>query len=201
VNHCGTNLGWHRLTLDSDTLRKPAKKSSAATLTPTPPPDTLNPSTGALSATIGNDPLQSSESACEAHMVLQTMIRPDKLCVGASRERERGVFAFLQIEKHEIIECAHVIAIPETQRPFFRNTVLRHYYFNWGVDYKDAAIALGYGSLYNHSVHPNAGFAMQLAEKVIHFYALATIRVGEEITINYNSSPGETYPVPFTMEI
>jgi uncharacterized protein len=111
------------------------------------------------------------------------------------------VFACLQIEKYEIIECAHVIAIPEAQRQFFRNTVLRHYYFNWGVDFKDAAIALGYGSLYNHSIHPNAGFAMQLAEKFIKFYALATIRIGEEITINYNGTPGDKYPITFTIEI
>lgn len=127
------------------------------------------------------------------------LIGPGKLCVRPSHKRGRGVFACLQFGKYEVIECAPVIVIPEAQRWFFTNTALRHYYFNWGVDFKDAAIALGYGSLYNHSVYPNAGFAMQLADESLQFYALAIIRVGDEITINYNGTPGDRHPVSFNI--
>jgi hypothetical protein len=45
---------------------------------------------------------------------------------------------------------------------------------------------LGYGSLYNHSIEPNAVFDQDLSERTISIYALKTIEVDEEILFNYN---------------
>ena len=53
-------------------------------------------------------------------------------------------------------------------------------------DKKSVAIALGYGSLYNHSYSANATYEKHFDDKLITFKAIADIRRGEEITVNYN---------------
>ena len=59
------------------------------------------------------------------------------------------------------------------------------------------ALALGYGSLYNHSYQPNARYDDQPAGAMT-FTALRDIRAGEEITINYNNlGPSAAHPVKF----
>ena len=55
------------------------------------------------------------------------------------------------------------------------------YVFGWGSD--STALALGYGSLYNHSYAPNSETLETPDELVI--TALRAISEGEEIFINY----------------
>lgn len=64
-----------------------------------------------------------------------------------------------------------------------RQSQLAQYVFNWsdGV----VAIALGYGSLYNHSYRPNAKFYREGSLTQV-FYAIRDIDAGEEITVDYN---------------
>ncbi|HNE48113.1 MAG TPA: SET domain-containing protein-lysine N-methyltransferase, partial [Saprospiraceae bacterium] len=59
------------------------------------------------------------------------------------------------------------------------------------------AIALGYGSLYNHSYNPNARYEVDFDEEVIRFYTLSTIKAGGEITVNYNGDWQDQNPVWF----
>ncbi len=58
------------------------------------------------------------------------------------------------------------------------------YVFTWGDGC--TALALGYGSLYNHSFAPNATTLENSDELVI--TALRDIAVGEEIFINYTGT-------------
>ena len=58
------------------------------------------------------------------------------------------------------------------------------------------AIALGYGSLYNHSYAPNARYEEGPAATML-FLALRPIEAGEEITVNYNGDPHDDSPVGF----
>jgi SET domain-containing protein len=58
------------------------------------------------------------------------------------------------------------------------------------------ALALGYGSLYNHSYRPNARYDDD-AQAAMVFLALRSIAAGEEITINYNGDPEDRAPVGF----
>lgn len=44
----------------------------------------------------------------------------------------------------------------------------------------------GFGSLYNHSVEPNAVFDQDLSDRTISIYALKTIEPDDEILFNYN---------------
>ena len=112
----------------------------------------------------------------------------------------RGVFAGKKYKRGEIIEQAPVIVIPGSELQYIKDTVLNDYYFIWGQDkdkLKTGAIALGYGSLYNHSYSPNATFNKRHKDLVIEFKALQDIEEGEEITINYNGDPEDDAPLCF----
>ena len=61
------------------------------------------------------------------------------------------------------------------------NYILAYYVFWWGND--KVGLALGTGSLYNHSGDPNMEF-YRVKNHVV-FKALRPIRVGEELTISY----------------
>ena len=50
------------------------------------------------------------------------------------------------------------------------------------------ALALGYGSLYNHSFRPNARYD-DVGPQTKEFTAMRDIAPGEEITVNYNGEP------------
>src|SRR5690242_8740348 len=67
----------------------------------------------------------------------------------------RGIFATRNIKKGEYIEIAPVIVIPYAEWKPMRGSILSNYIFRWD---EDKAIALGYGSLYNHSYTPNARY-------------------------------------------
>jgi SET domain-containing protein len=51
------------------------------------------------------------------------------------------------------------------------------------------AVALGVGSLFNHSTVPNAWWEVVKDKRVLRFYAAKTIAAGEEILVNYGYQP------------
>ena len=55
----------------------------------------------------------------------------------------------------------------------------------------DAAIAWGFGSLYNHVIHPNANIILDMENDTIDIVAILDINPGEEVTINYHGEPGD----------
>lgn len=101
----------------------------------------------------------------------------------------RGMFAAERIKKGQIIEVCPVIVIPNRDKKLIDKTHLFDYYFMWGTK-NQPAIALGYGSLYNHSYDPNAEYDQKVKRNVIIFTALRNIKKDEEITVNYNGDPG-----------
>ena len=100
--------------------------------------------------------------------------------------RARGVFARRTFRSGDVIEIAPVILIPNTQRALIRQTVLENYVFDWGGGC--TAVALGYGSLYNHAYDPNAHYCQDIDRKTLEFSAIRGIAEGDEITVNYNGS-------------
>jgi SET domain-containing protein len=58
--------------------------------------------------------------------------------------------------------------------------------------------ALGYGSLYNHSYHPNARYDDR-GEQTMVFTAIQDIAPGDEITVNYNAEPLDQSPLGFNI--
>jgi len=122
----------------------------------------------------------------------------DIVYVGSTEKRGRGVFARRDISVGELIEVCPVIAMDETDgQRLLDRTGLFNYYFAWGRHEESAAVALGYGSLYNHSYHANADHVRDVAGGEIRIYACRAIRGGEEITINYGGLPDCPDPVWF----
>jgi len=121
------------------------------------------------------------------------------LYIGPSTIDDRGVFSTEPIPKGSIIEVCPVIIIPKGEMEKIKKTVLFNYYFDWQEKAGNGAIALGYGSLFNHDYKPNAVYSYDYESGNLDFYALKDIEVGEEITINYNGDPKSQEKVWFEL--
>lgn len=104
----------------------------------------------------------------------------------------RGVFATRSYIKGDLIEECPVLVLDAQDRDIIDKTKLYNYYYAWGDDGELAAIALGYGSLYNHSYTPNARYERDEQKDVIRIVALVKIKAEDEITVNYNGKPDDT---------
>ena len=121
------------------------------------------------------------------------------ISVKNSPGKGRGVFAQRNFKKGEVIESCPVIVLPAEEIDTLELTQLYNYYFAWGPESKDAAIALGYGSLYNHSYTPNARYYKDFDNNLLKYVCIRDIQKNEEITINYNCDPEDKTPVWFDL--
>lgn len=119
------------------------------------------------------------------------MQRAPSLYIADTGDRGRGVFTAAPLKEGDVIEVCPVIIIPGRELPIIHKSILHDYYFLWGEKLDDCAIALGYGSLYNHELHPNANFILDLENQTIDIEAIRDIEAGEEITLNYHGEPGD----------
>lgn len=121
------------------------------------------------------------------------MTQSDAIEVKQVRGKGRGVFARRPIEAGEVIETCPVLVLPSGSIEDFSEGI-GAYVFEWGQG--KLALALGYGSLYNHSYRPNARY-VDLPDRTKLFTAIRDIAVDEEITVNYNGEPDDRTPVWF----
>ena len=119
------------------------------------------------------------------------------LYVGKTDKKGRGVFTEQYIEAGTIVEIAPVLVLPPADVECIKKTKLYDYYFLWSETEEIIAIALGYGSIYNHSYTPNLIYETYYEDEKIHFIALRDIEAGEELTINYNHDPNDSSPTWF----
>ncbi len=101
-------------------------------------------------------------------------------------QRGRGVFTTEAIPEGTTIEIAPVIVLNEADRTTVDSTLLHDYIFEWGEDERQAAVALGYVSIYNHSVEANCKYDMDFEHKTIQIQTKRLIAADEELCINYN---------------
>jgi hypothetical protein len=120
---------------------------------------------------------------------------PGTIFVARTHDRGRGVFTNKKIKKGQVVEICPMIVFSQKDRKQINDTFLYEYYFEWGDDVKKGALALGYGSLYNHSYTPNAKYDPDFDLNILEFSAIRDIEAGEEITVNYNLDPNDTTPV------
>jgi uncharacterized protein len=107
----------------------------------------------------------------------------------------RGVFAREFIPSGTVFETVPLLVVPA--REILDNDqgdFLRAYVFEYRKG--TVALALGFGSLYNHSYDPNARYD-DAGRQVKQFSAVRDILPGEEITINYNGAEDIMDPVEF----
>src|SRR3989344_1134943 len=113
------------------------------------------------------------------------------VAVRKTKSTGRGVFALRDINKGEVIERCPVLILSAKDRASIDTTRLYDYYFWWGKYKKQAAIAFGYGSLYNHSYEPNVVYIRDFKKQLLIFKALRNIDNNEQLLVNYNGSPSD----------
>jgi uncharacterized protein len=106
------------------------------------------------------------------------------LVIRQVRGMGRGVFAARPFRARTVIEVCPVLVLSAGADETLSG--LEHYVFKWGPDEDRLAVALGYGSLYNHSPKPNADFTLRHKRGAIVFHAIRDIAAGEQILIDYH---------------
>lgn len=119
---------------------------------------------------------------------MKKIFPPDKIYISKSiiPGAGRGVFAKFAFKKGELIEECPVIEIAVHDPSNTNEGTLITYFYYFGKIKERANLALGFGSLYNHTYEPNATYTENYKEKTMSFVALKDIKSGEEITVNYN---------------
>ena len=125
------------------------------------------------------------------------MFFTNKIYIKDTNKIGRGVFASDNIKEGEIIEIAPILVLQFTDFVDTRWNLLFEYYF-WLDD--EVVLALGYGSLYNHSKDANAKYEINIKEKSITFTSTREIKKGEEIFFNYKGSSSSKAPLWFEKE-
>jgi uncharacterized protein len=104
----------------------------------------------------------------------------------------RGVFAGRPYTKGELVEVCPVMVINSCVLP----RVLANLLYSWEKTTTEPityAIALGYGSLYNHANPSNVSYRIDIKAQVIRYFSARNIDANEELTINYSSVDGGCY--------
>ena len=117
--------------------------------------------------------------------------------VKRAKGKGRGVYARVHIPAGTVFERAPLLVMAEKEAlEGDHANVLPAYVFEYGKG--KVALALGFGSLYNHSYSPNARYD-DAGNQVKEYRALRDIERGEEITINYNGAEDVMDPVDFNV--
>ena len=122
------------------------------------------------------------------------MFFSQKITVKDTKKMGRGVFATESIEAGETIEVAPIIVLKHEDFIDTKWNLLFEYYF-W-LDH-EVVLALGYGSLYNHSIDPNVEYKIDTKKRSITFKSIKEIKKGDEIYFNYKASSTSKAPLWF----
>lgn len=113
------------------------------------------------------------------------MIKP-WIYIKNEKGKGRGVFTEENIPSGTVVEESPVIVLEKKDRELLEKTLLDNYIFEWGEDKQQAAIALGYLSLYNHSYQSNCEYFMDFNDEIMSIKTVRDISSGEELCINYH---------------
>ena len=115
--------------------------------------------------------------------------------VKRAKGKGRGVYARVFIPAGTVFERAPLLVMAEKEAlEGDHANVLPAYVFEYGKG--KVALALGFGSLYNHSYSPNACYE-DVSGQMKNYIAIRDIQAGEEVTINYNGDSDSTEAVWF----
>ncbi len=114
------------------------------------------------------------------------MMQIPGLYIAPSEGRGKGVFTAGGLDKGDLIEICPLLIVPPKQLAAIHQTFLHDYYFLWPEPKGSAAIALGFGSIYNHQSPPNAKVHFDLSNQTIEMHCISDISAGGEIFIDYN---------------
>jgi len=95
---------------------------------------------------------------------------------------EYTILAKTQFARGEIVEICPVILLGEEAKTIDK---LKDTIFEIDREKNEWALVLGYGSLYRHSKKANIEYAYNKLTKQMYFITKSTVKLGEELTINY----------------
>ncbi len=121
------------------------------------------------------------------------------LYIDQSSKKGRGVFTAADIQANTTIEIAPVLVLNTAERMEVEKTILYDYIFEWGDGGTQAAVALGYVSIYNHAIDFNCIYEMDFDTLTISIKTIRAIMPDEELLINYNPVGEELAPVWFDL--
>lgn len=116
-----------------------------------------------------------------------------RLFIKKIKGKGRGVFCKQLIHKDEEFEVCPLLVLPATDYDTLTASHLADYFFNFNKEENTLALALGFGSLYNHAVDSNAAYTLNREHKSISFFALEDIKPNTEICINYAGEKGQEF--------
>lgn len=111
----------------------------------------------------------------------------EQIILGESEISGRDVFAVRDFNAGEVVEVCEVLIISKKDIKWIDKTELYNHYYAWSEG--RAVLALGLGSMYNHSYNPNCKYRVKLNLNKIEFKSLQAINKGQELLINYNRDP------------
>jgi SET domain-containing protein len=126
--------------------------------------------------------VDTNDSSVNEEVVLQTYYR-----IGLG-EKGRGLFATHDIPPSTLLHIAPCILVTtEEYESHIKYTVLEHYLFNCQGGNK--LLALGDGSLFNHTRRPNVDYRVDVANlKIRYLSGHRPIQRGEELCISYGTN-------------
>lgn len=119
------------------------------------------------------------------------------LVIAPSEKGGRGVFTTKNIPANTTIEISPVIDLTTKERKQIEGTRLYHYIFEWGVSRRQACMALGYVSMYNHAYEPNCEYEMDYEARTMTVRTIKPVKKGEELYFSYNGNPDDKTPLWF----
>nr|GAT60352.1 histone-lysine methyltransferase Set7 [Mycena chlorophos] len=109
------------------------------------------------------------------------------LRVAHSPDKGRGIFAAHPIPAQTLVETSPVLLFAKDEwETHGRHTILDHYAFKWRNG--AMALALGLGSLFNHSETPNLSYSTHPDSDEITYTTTRAIAEGEELCIYYGNN-------------
>lgn len=103
------------------------------------------------------------------------------LYIKHTKKYGRGVYSRSSIKKGQLIESSPILLIPHDE--FNSSSVLDLYVYKY--DKNTAALALGFGSLFNHSDSPNIAYQVNYESNCIEFIAAKNIKAHSQLFIDY----------------
>ena len=127
------------------------------------------------------------------------VINPN-LYISSSGKRGIGVFTKKAIPANTTIEISPVIVLPTKQVKSLLKTKMASYVFKWGESARKLGLALGYGSLYNHSYSSNCQYTSDFKKNLLVIKTRRKIEKNEELFVNYNHQWNDKTPVWFDVQ-
>ncbi len=121
-----------------------------------------------------------------------------------SAEKGKGLFAKKNIKKGTILDEAQLIYLTKEDYERVKPTLVESYTFEW-EDPEDNGkyshvIPMSACEFINHSYNPNVEYYFDYRKKTISFRTVKAVKMGEELTTNYNGDINDKSPLWFEVK-